>query len=244
MTPPSSPYRFEICVETPNALRSAVAFADRIELCAALDQGGLTPEAGFMELAAETGVETHALIRPRCGDFHMTPDDLSVAVKSIDAARKLGLKGVVIGAERDGALDRPALEAMIDAADGMDITLHRVIDVVTNMRHALNLAIELGMDRVLTSGGAQSAVDGAEGLSQLHLAAAGRIEVMAGSGINSRTLQTLLSATPITSFHASCTQKIPIDGQYAVLGFGAVKRDFDPTEAQKIRDLLNAQPTP
>ncbi len=244
MTPPSSAYRFEICVETPSALRSAVAFADRIELCTALDQGGLTPDAGFMELAAETGVETHALIRPRGGDFHMTPEDLSVAVKSIRAARKLGLKGVVIGAERDGALDRPALEAMREAADGMDVTLHRVIDVVTDMHSALDLAIELGMDRVLTSGGARKAVDGAEGLCQLHLAAAGRIEIMAGSGINSQTLEKLLSVTPITSFHASCTRRTPIDDRYAALGFGAVKRDFDPTEAQKIRDLLTTQPAP
>lgn len=243
MTQPNSAYTFEICVETPNALRAAAPFADRIELCTALDLGGLTPDAGLMQLAADTGIETHVLIRPRSGDFKMTQDELTAAVASIRAARAMGLKGVVIGAERDGALDQPSLEAMIDAAEGMDVTLHRVIDVLDDMPAALELAIELGMTRILSSGGALSAADGADHLSQLHSAAAGRIEIMAGAGVNSRTLPQLLASAQLTSFHASCTKATPIDNRYVAMGFGATKREFDPSEAEKIKALLAEQPS-
>lgn len=243
MTPPNNAYTFEICVETPDALRLAAPFADRIELCAALDLGGLTPDAGLMRLAAESGIKTHVLIRPRSGDFTMTPDELSVGVASIQAVRNMGLKGVVIGAERKGALDKPALEAMIDAADGMDVTLHRVIDVLEDKEAALELAIDLGMVRILNSGGTKTAAEGAKRLSELHQAANGRIEIMAGSGINSQTLPHLLASTPITSFHASCTTKTPIDNQYAALGFDSASRKFDPAEAQNIRKLLTRQPS-
>lgn len=241
MMPQNNVFRFEICVETPEALKLAAPYADRIELCTALELGGLSPDTSLMKLAAETGVETNVLIRPRSGDFTMTPEDLTVAIASIEAARNIGLKGVVIGAERHGKLDRPALQAMIHSAEGMDVTLHRVIDVIEDKQAALELAIDLGMDRILTSGGAKTAAAGADLLKQMHQTAAGRIEVMAGSGISSRTLTQLLASTPITSFHASCTKTTPIGKRYAALGFGSLKREFDPSEAQKIRILLNEQ---
>ena len=243
MTPPSSAYTFEICVETPVALRSAAPFADRIELCAALDLGGLTPDAGLMRMAAELDVETHVLIRPRSGDFAMSPDDLVVAVTSIQAAQSMGLKGVVIGAEHNGKLDKSALEEMIGAANGMDVTLHRVIDILDDMDAALELAIDLGMDRILTSGGAKTAAEGSKRLTELHQLANGRIEIMAGSGINSQTLLHLLASNPITSFHASCTTKTAMRERYAALGFGSFSREFDPSEAQNIKTLLTGQPS-
>ena len=242
MTPPSNAYTFEICVETPIALRTAAPFADRIELCTALDLGGLTPDAGLMRLAAELNVETHVLIRPRSGDFIMTSEDLAVAVASIHAAKDMGLKGVVIGAERNGALDQPTLETMMNAANGMNVTLHRVIDVLDDMDAALECAIALGIDRILTSGGNKTAVEGMERIAELHRQANGRIEIMAGSGLNSQTLPYLLAQSPITSFHASCTQRSPISERYAALGFGSVSRTFDPSEARKIQNILTEQP--
>lgn len=236
--PPNNRYTFEICVDSPDAVAPAAAVADRIELCLGLDIGGLTPDIGMMELAASLGVETHVLIRVRSGDFTMTRDELSVACASIRATRQLGLKGVVIGAERAGALDLEALEMMLAAAAGLDVTLHRVIDVVEDPVAALHHAIDLGIRRVLTSGGARSAPDGMSGLAELHDAADGRIEIMAGSGINSANLPDLLSATPITSFHASCTKTIALAGRHAGLGFGRKMRLFDQGEARRIADLL------
>ena len=221
MTLPNKDYCFEICVETPTALMAAIGISDRIELCSGLDVGGLTPDIGMMQLATEIGVETHVLIRPHCGDFTMDAGDLTVALSSIRMVRQLGLKGVVIGAERDGVLDRQAMEAMVNAAQGLDVTLHRVIDILDDPIAALECAIELNISRILTSGGAPKAIDGAQGLCQLHEAANGRIEIMAGSGINSQILPDLLATTPVTSFHASCSKKVPIDKRYPNFGFGA-----------------------
>ena len=239
--PQNSPYTFEICVETPTAIAASAAFADRIELCGALDVGGVTPDIGMMELAASVGIETHVLIRPRSGDFAMSPDDVAVAVASIGAVRKLGLKGVVIGAERNGALDRRALETMVRAADGLDVTLHRVVDVVDDPEAAMDMAIDLGAVRILTSGAAKSASEGILGLNRLYAKAASKIEIMAGSGINSANLSDLMKKTPITSFHASCTKKSQPDARYTAFGFGQTKRTFDPHEAEKILALLQTQ---
>lgn len=237
--PPNSPYRFEICADTAAAIAASVGVADRIELCAGLDVGGLTPDIGMMEFAADSGIETHVLIRNRSGDFCMTQTDITVAVANIKAVKSVGLKGVVIGAERNGALDRRAIEAMINAADGLDVTIHRVVDVVDKPDAALELAIALGAVRILTSGAAKSAPDGTATLTRLHTWAAGRIEIMAGGGIKSTTLPALMAATPITSFHASCSKLTPLAARYSAFGFGDSERLFDHAEAAKIATILH-----
>ncbi|WP_179214878.1 copper homeostasis protein CutC [Octadecabacter ascidiaceicola] len=239
--PQNSPYTFEICAESPAAIAASAAFADRIELCGALDVGGVTPDIGMMEFAASLGVETHVLIRTRSGDFTMSSDDITVAIHSIRTARELGLKGIVIGAERNGALDRKAMDAMIRAADGLDVTLHRVVDVVDDPEAAVDIAVDLGATRILTSGGTRSAEQGIEGLNRLHAKAAGRIEIMAGSGVNSANLPLLMENTPITAFHASCSQQTPLGTRYAEVGLGQTKREFDPLEAEKIASILRAK---
>lgn len=238
MMPRNSPYTFEICADTPSAIAASAAFADRIELCSGLDVGGLTPDIGMMECAAAVGIETHVLIRPRSGDFTMSPDDITAATVAIGSVRQLELKGVVIGAERNGALDLKALEAMIRAADGLDVTLHRVVDVVDDPIAALEVAVELGAVRILTSGAARSAADGILGLNRLHAKAAGRIEIMAGCGIKSANLPDIMKATQITSFHASCSQKAAMAARYEDFGFGQTTRVFDPAEAAKIGTIL------
>lgn len=238
MTRQNSLYSFEICVETPDALDACVGVADRIELCCGLDVGGLTPSFGLMEKAKLSGVETHVLIRPRAGDFMMTPADLAVAVADIHAVRRVGLKGVVIGAERGGALDRTAIDAMVQAAGGIDVALHRVIDVVDDPVAAMEVAIECGFVRILTSGSASSAPQGIAGLDRLQKASAGRIEIMAGAGITSVNIGDILNYTDITSFHSSCSAKIALGPRYSEFGFGEVIRSFDLAEATKIAARL------
>lgn len=235
---PNSPYTFEVCIETPDALDACNGVADRIELCCGLDVGGLTPSIGLMEQAKASGVETHVLIRPRSGDFTMTSADLAAAVADIRAARQLGLKGVVIGAERDGALDRSAISEMVQAADGIDVTLHRVIDVLNDPMAALEIAIEFGFVRILTSGSAPSAPQGINGLARLLDASAGRIEIMAGAGINSTNISGIMDQTDIQSFHTSCSSKRPLDSRYTAFGFGDTARSFDLAEAKQIAAQL------
>lgn len=236
---PNKRYTLEVCAASPEAVQASKGVADRIELCTGLEIGGLTPDAGLMALAAEANIETHVLIRPRCGDFRMSPDDIAIACTSIRTTREFGLAGVVIGAERDGALDQAAMNAMIDAAGDLHVTLHRVIDVVTDPIAALETAIELGCKRVLTSGGASTAADGRDLLRQLHGASQGRIEVMAGGGINDRTLPVLMADTELTSFHASCTTEEQLSPEYVARGFGKVKRIFDEAALFRVAALCS-----
>ena len=238
--PPNSAYAFEICVDTAESLRAAAPFADRIELCSGLDVGGLTPDYGLMSLAAESGIETHVLIRGRSGDFAMQADDLSVACASIQMVRQLGLKGVVIGAERNGHLDLDGLGRLVEAADGLDLTLHRVIDVVDDPFATLEAAVALGFKRVLTSGGAATAPQGLVGLQRLQHASEGRIEIMAGGGIRSGNLPQLLAETTVTSIHASCSKTLPLNGRYTTFGFGSHRRVFDAEEAHRLATILQS----
>ncbi|MCF2870657.1 copper homeostasis protein CutC [Octadecabacter sp. G9-8] len=238
--PRNNPYTLEICVENPDTLTACAATADRVELCSALDIGGLTPSIGLMEQSKASGVETHVLIRPHGGDFTMSPTELATAVADIRAAKAMELKGVVIGAERAGALDRRALDAMVHAADGMDITLHRVIDVLDDPVAAIEVAIEYAMVRILTSGAAMSAAHGIAGLKRLHTSAAGRIDIMAGAGINSGNIRTIMDQTAITSFHASCSAKARLDQRYVQFGFGDATRTFDPHEMARLAQVLKS----
>ena len=240
MMPPNSRYELEICVETPAALDASVQVADRVELCAGLDVGGLTPSLGLMQQAKDLGVETHVLIRPRSGDFKVTKAELAVAVADIHAVREIGLHGIVIGAEHAGGLDRAALAEMVQAAKGIDVTMHRVIDVLDDPVAAMETAIELGFTRILTSGSAQSAPEGIAGLTRLHKAAAGRIDIMAGAGINSQNIGAIMDQTEITSFHASCAAKMPLDQRYVEFGFGKATRSFDKGEMARLSSRLKA----
>ena len=236
--PPDSCHTLEICVDSPTNLSAAASVADRIELCAGLEIGGLTPDYGLMEFAAQNGIETHVLIRGRGGDFTMEGPEIATASANVREVRKFGLKGIVIGAERNGQLDLRALEQLVRAADGLDLTLHRVIDVVDDPVAALSDAIELGFTRVLTSGGRPSALEGVQGLRRLHDAAGNTIEIMAGGGITSANLPELLARTGLTSFHASCSAKTPSHNLRPGFGFGRSQRRFDLPEAKKIAALL------
>ncbi len=196
----------EICVETIQALRAArAAGADRVELCACLDVGGLTPSAGLMRLAAEQAIPVRALIRPRGGGFVHDADEIAVMAGDIAAARELGLAGVVIGAASPGGrLDREALARLMEARGGMAATLHRVFDLTRDPFEALETAIDLGFDTILTSGQAPTAAQGAELLARLTAHAAGRIAILAAGGIRPDNVAALLRATGVTSVHASC----------------------------------------
>ena len=239
--PLNSCYTLEICVDSPKTIFAAASIADRIELCTALELGGLTPDYGLMVSAAECGVETHVLIRACAGDFCMNNEELATATTNIGLARQLGLKGVVIGAERAGKLDLRALEHMVKAADGLDMTLHRVIDVVDDPITAVSEVVDLGFTRILTSGGKPTAVEGIDGLRRLHEAADNKIEIMAGGGINGANLPDLLAHTGLTSFHASCSVETPVINPRQGFGFGQSERKFDHAEATSLAALLRAK---
>ena len=237
----------EICVDSAEGLEAAIAGgADRIELCSALALGGLTPSVGLMSHAARATVPVLAMIRPRAGGFDWRGDEIAMMEAEIAAAAKAGLAGVVIGAttttDAGTTLDAPTLERLAIAAGDMDITLHRCIDVLEDPLAALDVAADLGIRRVLSSGGAASAPEGAARLAEMMRHAAGRLTVMPGAGINPATLPGLLSALDPAEVHASASKPDPGPETLARLGFhpkGA--RRTDAATVAELKRILSAQ---
>ncbi len=212
----------EVCVEDAAGLAAAVAGgADRIELCSALSVGGLTPSAGLMALAAKADIPVYAMIRPRAVDFVFGPDELAIMRDDIDAARAAGLAGVVLGANRaDGRLDIAILEQLSRHAAGLGKTLHRAFDLVPDFTEAVEAAVDLGFERILTSGGARTAPDGIEALADIIAVADDRISIMPGSGVTIDTINGLLERLAVREVHSSCSRSEPAkDDRLVSLGF-------------------------
>ena len=227
----------EVCVDTLAGLDQAIAGgADRIELCSALDLGGLTPSAGLMRAAAGCGLPVLAMMRPRAGGFVWSDAELAVICEDIAEARAAGMAGVVLGASLpDGGLDLPALARMQAAAKGMQTTLHRCFDLVPDPAAALEAAIQLGFQRILTSGGALRAVDALARLHGLQRQAAGRIILLPGSGINAANAPLFRAFKEV---HASCSAETAADPALARFGFAPpLPRE---TRADLVRALRHA----
>lgn len=226
----------EICVDDAAGIEAArVGGADRIELCAALGLGGLTPSAGLIALAAECGVPTMAMIRPRAGDFVWTRPEQRAMCAEIDAMRNAGLAGVVIGASLpDGRLDAAALAEMVAQAEGLDITLHRAIDLVPDVLEAMSLCQRLGIKRVLSSGGAKAAE---LGLERLVAMAQSGITVMPGGGINSGNLAGFAAKLPLREIHASASVLLPPPKDPRITDFGFQPGGARGTDMAKVRAL-------
>ncbi|GAA2943678.1 copper homeostasis protein CutC [Microbacterium luteolum] len=203
----------EIAVQDPAGVRIAAEVgATRVELATALALGGLTPSPATLELAVETagaeGPEVHVLIRPRAGGFHYTEDELVVSERDVRRAIGAGAAGVVIGAlDADGALDVDAMARLRDAAGGASVTLHRAIDMTVDPVATLRTARDLGLRRVLTSGGASVAIDGIDTLRALVAAAEGGIEIMAGSGVDAANAPGL-AASGVDAIHFSAKRAV------------------------------------
>lgn len=224
----------EVCVDTIAGAEAAIAGgAGRIELCSALSEGGLTPSVGAMQAAARFGVPVYAMIRPRAGSFDFSAAEIAVMIADIGAARRAGLAGVVLGGQATGGrLDTDSLEAMVSAAGPMGKTLHRVIDVVPDPLEALDQAIKLGFERVLTSGQAASADAGQDLIAKMVAQAAGRISVMPGGGLTPDRVGDVLARTGATEAHASCS--VPVKA-------AAASGPFDP--AGGLRETSQARVT-
>ncbi|HEY5849679.1 MAG TPA: copper homeostasis protein CutC [Lysobacter sp.] len=192
-----------------NSLASALAAqdggADRIELCENLGDGGCTPSYGTIALAREhLRIPLYVLVRPRAGDFVYDSLEREVMLRDIESCVRLGCDGVVIGAlDHDGAIDAAVCRQLIAAAGPLGVTLHRAFDVARDQAQALEAAISLGCERVLTSGAQSTAVQGADVIAALVRQADRRIRVMAGAGISGDNLHALRASSHADEFHAS-----------------------------------------
>jgi copper homeostasis protein len=219
----------EVCVGDGVGLAAAIAGgAHRIELCSALSVGGLTPSAGLMRLAQASPVPVFAMLRPRAGAFVYDADELDLIRRDIDAVAEAGLQGVVVGASKpSGELDARGCEALISHARalGLAVTLHRAVDLTPDPVEAVDIAVELGAERILTSGGARTAPEGADTLAAMVARAAGRLSIMAGSGVSAANAAELVRRTGVREVHGSCSRPVvENDPRLMELGFSDPKR--------------------
>ncbi len=204
-----SSYLLECCVDSvESAINAAQGGADRLELCSGLVIGGITPTLSLYDrIRRHTDLPIRALIRPRFGDFLYTGEEISVMEGDIRSFRRAGAQGVVIGClTADGSLNLEAMKRLIDAADGMPVTLHRAFDMSRDPLETLEQAKALGVDTILTSGQADICIHGIPLLNRLYEQAAGGITILAGAGINEEAVRVLLERTSLTAFHMSGKQ--------------------------------------
>ena len=200
----------EVCADSIESVAAAAqGGATRVELCSGLSEGGVTPSVGFVKAALAQGIKVNVLIRPRGGDFIYTPEEADCMITDIKTFVKEGVNGVVIGAlTPDGNIDMELCRRLVDAAEGIEITFHRAFDLCRNPMEALEDIISLGCHRLLTSGQATSAEKGVKLLAQLHHQSAGRITIMAGSGVNETNARMIATESGVSELHASARHKI------------------------------------
>ena len=199
----------EACVDSvTSAVAAERGGAGRLELCASLADGGTTPSAGMLSaVKAATRLPVVVLVRARGGAFVHTDVELGVMRLDIEAARMLGADGVAIGAlTSDGRIDAQQVHALVAAAGHLPVTFHRAFDAARDRERALETLIQLGVKRVLTSGGAGTALDGAAAIAALVKRAAGQIEIMAGGGVREEHVQELVHRTGVREVHVRGAQ--------------------------------------
>lgn len=228
----------EVCVDDPAGLAAAIeGGADRIELCAALDVGGLTPSPGLMALAAQSPVPVYAMIRPRAGAFVFDRDEEATMVADIEAVLNAGLAGVVIGASQDdGSLDTAMLARLKAVIGNAGVTLHRAFDLVPDMERALEQAIDLGLERILTSGGQKTAIEGADMIARLNDRSSGCIRIMPGSGLRPDNVESLLQRG-VHEVHASCRRALSTDPDDRATAFGFLSLSSFATDPDLVRQM-------
>jgi copper homeostasis protein len=203
---------FELCGETLEAaLRAQSGGADRMELCAELRIGGLTPDFELVRTIAQAiSIPVFVLIRPRPGHFVPTPEEFALMRSQIEQAKMAGARGVVLGILLpDGQVDVERTRVLVEAARPMAVTFHRAFDKTPDLPEALEAVIQTGADCLLTSGGSSSVLTGAEAIAQLSRQAAGRIQIMAGGGLVLSDLVDFLQRTGVSLLHGSLIRKVP-----------------------------------
>jgi copper homeostasis protein len=211
----------EICADSvDSAVAAEFGGAQRIELCSALMEGGLTPSLGLIRaVRSRIGIGIHVMIRPRGGDFLYSGDELAVMKEDIALAAQCGVEGVVFGLlTADGNVDVEQTCELVEAARPMEVTFHRAIDMARDINAAVEDVIRTGADRVLTSGGEHTAMLGRDRIRGLVQATEGRIRLMVGGGVRAENVHEIIQATGAAEFHSAVRSTIPSPVEYQVRG--------------------------
>ena len=201
----------EICVDSlQSALAAEKGGASRIELCDNLIGGGTTPSAGMIELARKyLTIDINMMIRPRSGDFCYSALELEVMKRDIEIAKKYGVNGIVIGVLKpNGEIDANMMKELIQLSRPLSVTFHRAFDMAKDLFESLDILIDLGVERVLTSGKESNAIHGVALIRELVKRAEDKIIIMAGAGINERNVKDIIDSTGAREIHLSAKKRV------------------------------------
>ncbi|HLT71952.1 MAG TPA: copper homeostasis protein CutC [Cyclobacteriaceae bacterium] len=190
-----------------SALKALEGGADRIELCDNPGEGGTTPSYGTIEVVRKNlSIDVYVMIRPRGGDFHYSSYEFHAMRRDVTQCQRLSVDGVVFGIlKADGTIDVARCQDLIKLARPLKVTCHRAFDMTRDPFEALEACVEAGFDRILTSGQRPVATEGIELIAQLKERAAGRIAIMPGSGVNEKTVETIVRHSGVDEIHFSAT---------------------------------------
>lgn len=201
----------EVCVEGLEGLRAArAAGARRVELCGALATGGSTPSLAQLEAClAEGGIEVGVLVRPRGGDFLYSAAEFAVLLREVEHVRAAGAAGVALGClTAEGEIDAARCARLIERARPLSVTFHRAFDLVREPARALETLVELGVQRVLSSGQGQGAFEGRARLAELVRQARGRVGLVAAGGVRAEHARELVRASGVRELHLSAARRV------------------------------------
>jgi copper homeostasis protein len=238
----------EVCA---NSLTSALAAQEggaiRVELCDNLNEGGTTPSYGQIKMARKLlNIKLYVLIRPREGDFLYSDIEFEIIKADVQYCIDAGCDGVVIGIlNADGSINKPRCAELVQMAkkSGLGVTFHRAFDMCNDMDKALEDIIELGCERILTSGGKSTAPEGANVIARLIEKAAGRIIIMPGSGVSESTVAELVHITKVTEIHSSARSAVKSKMQYHNDHLSLSASNIDElsimvTDVQKVKNII------
>lgn len=238
-------YIIEIATSDFATTKSAVeGGADRIELCANLAEGGTTPSYGTLKQCREAfNVLLYPIIRPRGGDFLYSKDEFAIMMNDVKLCKQSGCDGIVIGLlNMDGSIDVTRTAELIEAAYPMGVTFHRAFDRCKDPFVALEELIDIGCERILTSGQKPSVVDGVDLIAELNKKADDRIIIMPGSGVRKENIKMLAEKTSCVEFHSSLRSKTKSPMQFVHPGFVGSEESYinNAISAEEVRSLRNA----
>jgi len=235
----------EVCVDSlASAIIAQAAGAHRVEFCTNLPEGGTTPSSGQIEWARKfVSIQLYVLIRPRGGDFLYDDTEFEIMRSDIRFCGEKGCDGVVIGMlSSDGSVDEERVRELIRIARrySMGVTFHRAFDRSKDLFQAMETIIDLGCERILTSGGCDTAIEGTEILGQLIEKAGNRISIMPGSGITPENAGDLIQKTGLTELHGTFRSYYPSPMQYQNTRLNHPKEEYGLwlTDKEKIKTML------